>query len=382
VPDPAGLALSPDGSLLFAASLTDSNIYVLDPATLVLLRKIPVPFPTYEIVAGLDSRLYAATAVNGDIDLYAVGVMQVDYNAGVYQRSVGGFWPRSYLQISPDRKTLYIGDQGVSPGQIDVYDVSGMTSVWIETYQDQGGSGEGLTLSNSGDALYFPCSCGNADYGYTSKFRASGITAMGNFDTRDGVGPLALSNDDRVAFITNSFSYVGAYDTQTFAWIGGLYVDTEMDGIRKLAVDPSGRYLFVNCFSWFSPEASSLEVYSIPSTSARVDVLPRKYPNYIPVVNRRTQVQVAILSDAGFDATSVDVSTLTLWGIHSNKRPLVRDIDRDGDKDLVLEFCAADMDLWPGMNQVTMNGVTRDGRVFAGGDNLVVGRVLGDSHQY
>lgn len=382
VPDPAGLALSPDGSLLFAASLTDPNVYVLDPQTLVQLRKIPVPFPTYEIAAGLDGRLYATTAGDGHIDGFLVNIMQIDYNAGVYQSSLGSFWTRSYLQISPDRKTLYMGDQGVSPGEIEVFDISGATAVWINSYHDQGGFGEGLTLSHSGDSLYYPCSCGNADYGYTSKFRPSDFSVIGSFDTRDGAGPMALSNDDRVAFITNSWSYVGAYDTQTYAWIGGLYVDTEMDGVMKLAVDPSGRYMFVSCSSWFDPETSSLEVYSIASTSARIDVMPRKYPNYIPVVNRRTPLQVAILSDSGFDATSVDASTVILEGVHPARRPLIQDIDHDGDKDMVLEFSAGEMELCPGTTPLALNGVTRDGRTFAGGDTLTVGRVMGRPHYY
>ena len=112
-----------------------------------------------------------------------------------------------------------------------------------------------------------------------------------------------------------------------------------------------------------------------------IDVKPGGDPNSILCDRPEEVVPVAVLStqtSAGealdFDATTVDHSTVTFVGadeVHVNRNtgePIrhEKDVDADGDTDLVLHFRLGDTDLNCSSTEGTLDGETFDGTPVTG----------------
>jgi len=104
-----------------------------------------------------------------------------------------------------------------------------------------------------------------------------------------------------------------------------------------------------------------------------IDIKPGSDPNSI---NSKSMglVPVAILSSADFDATSVDVTTVTFGPgqaapVHSGH---LEDVNGDGLTDMVVHFAQKDTGLSPGDIEATLIGVTNDGIDFCGMDAVIV----------
>ena len=127
---------------------------------------------------------------------------------------------------------------------------------------------------------------------------------------------------------------------------------------------------------------------SISSTSSIViDILPGNDANVLSLENNG-RLPVAILSNTEFDASSVDVSTITL-GNGEGQDPGVlqrrnntyfsemRDTNQDGLLDLVVDFAVEVLvqkgDLNGNTTELTLNGETGDGTAFMVSDQILVG---------
>jgi len=104
-----------------------------------------------------------------------------------------------------------------------------------------------------------------------------------------------------------------------------------------------------------------------------IDIKPGSDPNSI---NSKSMglVPVAILSSADFDATSVDVTTVTFGPnqaapVHSGH---LEDVNGDGLTDMVVHFVQKDTGLSPGDIEADLIGVTLDGTDFCGMDAVIV----------
>jgi len=115
-----------------------------------------------------------------------------------------------------------------------------------------------------------------------------------------------------------------------------------------------------------------------PTFDVDIDIKPGSDPNSVPCNNPDFAIPVAILSDADFDATTVDHTTVTFHGAsesHIDRRTGLakrheEDVDGDGDLDLVFHFRLSDTDLDCGSTEGTLMGETYDGTPISGSDAL------------
>ncbi len=114
----------------------------------------------------------------------------------------------------------------------------------------------------------------------------------------------------------------------------------------------------------------------LPQTVS-VDVKPGNPENTVPCNNPNALIAVGILSDANFDASLIDLKSLTVDGggeRHTDRlgNPVrhVEDLNQDGRPDLLVHVSLASTTLTCSSTVVTVNGVTTDGLAFTGQDTI------------
>lgn len=109
------------------------------------------------------------------------------------------------------------------------------------------------------------------------------------------------------------------------------------------------------------------------SPFAVIDIKPEGIPNSI---NPRSNgvIPVAILTNAEFNASSVDPSTVR-FGATGSEAPAVHsaleDVDRDGDADMILHFRTQDTRIVCGATIAFLTGRTFGGQAIQGSDSIV-----------
>ncbi len=258
--EPDGMAISLDGNTIFVAEKGTDNpvIGVIDLQTLAALPSLPAPFATADVATGLENRLFV-TAWNRRL----TNIEQIDSSTGKLLAAFPSALPNGLLQVSPDRKTLYLAASDVTPSTLYKFDVSSETPVKTgETPRDRiSGLLEDFKLSHDASIL---CA---ADGGAFTLLR---IPAA-NLSTTDGGyllphagltrGAIAFSNDDQTMLVTNQSDVAQGIDlfdvaTQTYQ----RTILTDYFTPRSMAIDTLGQYVFVG-----SPEMAELRVYALGS---------------------------------------------------------------------------------------------------------------------
>ncbi|MCH7928164.1 MAG: FG-GAP repeat protein, partial [Candidatus Dadabacteria bacterium] len=131
------------------------------------------------------------------------------------------------------------------------------------------------------------------------------------------------------------------------------------------------------------PGSAYIFIFS-PAIEVVVDIKPGSDPNSINCLRNRT-IAVAILTTStadgdpfDFDATTVDHTTVEFEGAtesHVNKKTGVvkrheKDVDRDGDTDLVLHFKLFDTNLGCESTEGLLTGQTFGGQAIEGTDSV------------
>jgi hypothetical protein len=104
-----------------------------------------------------------------------------------------------------------------------------------------------------------------------------------------------------------------------------------------------------------------------------IDIKPGKDPNNIKASSRQ-KIFVAILTAGSFNALDVNFETVAFGPNGATElrgRAKVKDVDRDGDMDLLLRFDTQDTGIACGDTEATLTGMTFGGEAIAGTDTIV-----------
>ena len=110
-----------------------------------------------------------------------------------------------------------------------------------------------------------------------------------------------------------------------------------------------------------------LKMTSIPVS---IDIHPGNEMNFINAGSSST-IQVAILTTKDFDAATVDASTVTFGpkeAAISHEKVHLKDVDKDGDIDMVLKFRTDESGIQAGDTEATLKGKTLSGQDIVGTD--------------
>ena len=248
---PLNLAFSPDGSQAYIANSTSNFVAVFDTASRTVVNSFSLAEEPQDVVFGTSNRLWV---------LGQSHIFQIDATTGASTGpSIANSIYSGSLEISPDRKTLYYADYGLSPSTMYKYDVSGSTPVLLlqTAFGSAGSNGQDLALSHSGNYICYATGSGQNNY-QIAKFRTSDFAVLGSFNTGPYPRAVTFNPDESVVYAYADSAGIIAFDANMFLSlgpIGGPQVAT------KLAVDSSGRYLFAGYNAYYG--AMETVVYDV-----------------------------------------------------------------------------------------------------------------------
>lgn len=103
-----------------------------------------------------------------------------------------------------------------------------------------------------------------------------------------------------------------------------------------------------------------------------IDIKPGKEQNYIKI-NSKGRIRVALLTDETFDATEVDPATVLFGATGTEAVPVryvMRDIDRDGDVDVIFIFRKPETNIQCGDTLGILTGNISGGQAIEGVDSI------------
>jgi hypothetical protein len=128
---------------------------------------------------------------------------------------------------------------------------------------------------------------------------------------------------------------------------------------------------FDSGFGLIQADQALATLVSVPS-EVIVDIRPRGEANRINPTSDK-EIRVAILTGNGFNAATVDPNTVRFGATGTEAAPLnfaFRDVDRDGDTDMVLRFEIQDTGIKCGDTSASLTGQTFSGLSFSGSDSI------------
>lgn len=263
--EPAGMSISPDGNTLFVAEKGATNpvIGVIDLDALVTKPSLPAPFPTFDIAAGMDNRLFVTSW--GD---FAAEIAQLDSSTGDLLAPFPSGLPYGLLQVSPDRKTLYLGATGFTPPTLYSIDVSSNIPALLQQtpFNRIMGVLVDFQLSHDGTTLCAADGGGYAGGATLLRIPTDDLTATdGGYVLFHGGltrGAIAFSADDKTMLVTDQSDVaqgVDIFDAATQVYQRTIFTDYFTP--LTMTIDSLGKYLFVGSF-----EQPELRVYALGST--------------------------------------------------------------------------------------------------------------------
>lgn len=180
-------------------------------------------------------------------------------------------------------------------------------------------------------------------------------------------------------------TFPGAISSQTVT-IDGVDFTLTLLGFGSTANNLINKFVTEEGKSSSTKLFAQLESVELP---VDIDVKPGSDPNSYPCKDVNKEIPVAVLSDAAFDATTIDADTVR-YGVNGNEaaevhekkgdaKRHVEDKNKDGLPDMVFHFKLSDTgfscdDIAPGKNSITLNsiltGTTIGGQNFEGTDFL------------
>ncbi len=196
---------------------------------------------------------------------------------------------------------------------------------------------------------------------FAEPVNALGLGLLTNFAARERItvtapdGSTTVFEDAALGTAPNSLEFVGL---------------TAPEGIRSVSIDTTGGALQNTGITGIA--AARTPPVAVVAEVA-VDIKPGNARN---CVNPRAAgvVPVAVLSENGFDARTLDAGTVALEGAparprgHSGHVGTLKDVDGDGDLDLLVHI--GPPSVLAGQTDAELTGTTRDGTAVRGQDHL------------
>jgi DNA-binding beta-propeller fold protein YncE len=233
-PPSYGMTMSPDGSKLYIAGGLSQSVAVLDTHTWNLLTNLSVGYNVQDVAMGLSNRLFVLGGRLSQIDATTGASTGPDVPVSPYSGA---------LRMSPDRRTLYYGNFGLSPATVYKVDVSSATPTIVWQSSGLGENGEQLALSHDGSMLAYVCGYGYLGY-QIPNLRTSDMSVLGVFPTGAYPDCAAYSPDGGLAFALHTIypTAVDIYSTTNYALVGQFSV---VDRAKIMTTDQTGQHLFV-----------------------------------------------------------------------------------------------------------------------------------------
>lgn len=239
--NPQGMAVSRDGKILYVATAGASSLAVVDLSTKTLLAPVPLPRSARDVEVDDAGRVYAASASSS----YR-SIMVYDPADGLVTEPFGSCSAcyLAMLEMSPDGKTLFAANQGLSPGTLAKYDVSGYPPalIWQNGHGDLGSNGQDICLTPTGEHVYYAVGGGNEISGNydIAKIDSNGMGVLGSFVTGAYPREIVTSPDGKIAYAVHTSGHIDVWNADTFLKIRD-YVST--GEASELFVDKTGHYL-------------------------------------------------------------------------------------------------------------------------------------------
>lgn len=306
---PSALAMSPDGTLLYAT--TYSNLAVINTATKALVANPAVGLtPLGVAVAPNGSKIYVTNYNSDSVSVITTKNFKVKSTISV--AVPGSFAAPSPVAISPDGATAYVVLSGAS--SVAVLDTDRDSIIAMIPV---GPGPTSVAFTPDGHRAY-------VTYGSTvSIIDTASLTVTASLQIGDQIEAVGVGAQGDYAWVTHPFSQQVSV------------IDTTTNAVTTVSTPST---------TWF---------VAINDIRMAIDIQPGTFPNAINL-NGSGKVQVAILSRPGFSAPDqIDRAQLT-FGHTGHEQSLVScnakgdDVNHDGLPDLVCWFDTARSNLQPG----------------------------------
>lgn len=369
--------LDPTGSTLvystyFGGSGSDDGIDItVDGAGNVYLTgdtastNLPLASPLQGTFGGVRDAFFAKFNAAGSALVYAsyLGGSGFDQGWGIAIDPAGNVHVAGVTGSTdfPTQSPLQASNGGADDSFITKINASGSALVY-STYFGGSGSDDvnGLALDTAGNAYV------------TGHTNSSDLPVLNSLQTFGGLTDAFLvklrPSGTQLAYST----YFGGSGTDrgrsvAVDGMGGAYILGETDSSLDF---PTTGGAFQTAYGGGSQDAFVAKI--LDQLTVDVDVKPGSFPNSVNP-GSKGMIPVALLSTSGFDATNADQATLRFGpgaaGIaHSSAHP--KDVDDDGDIDLVLHFRTRETGIACGDETVRLTGETASGQQFEGEDAI------------
>jgi DNA-binding beta-propeller fold protein YncE len=345
---PRGLAVDP----------VSGNLFVADPPTHTIFRwSGPVPAPVFADAAdGLDLPVGLAFNAAGelfvsDASFASPAVFRFDaagHGTAIIDATDGLVSPRG-VAIDPISGDLFIDDAGAKK-VFRWNPVSGLT-----TFADDGdgiGLPEGLAFRASGELFVSNARVSDAS---VLRFDAAGlgttilsIAAGDPLGSPQGLAVHPVTGDLFIADLMPQF-------------IGRIYRLNAAGALFLVAQGPAG-----------ADTPYGLAFAPVPPATVAIDIKPGAFPNSVNPGSHGV-IAVAVLTSPGFDAATVDPSTVVFGPLGAPAQGgagHLEDVDGDGDLDLVLHFSVQASGIACGTTSATLTGTTFGGQAIEASDSI------------
>lgn len=238
---PTSVCISPDGTRLWFTRYYSNAIGSVDLDTLTALPDLVTTVHPGQIRAGLGGRLYVTANDFGPWNIFQIdavtGEVQTQFSPGPHSSSY-------YIDISPDRNTLFVGASGFGASTSAQYDISTATPAMGANIVLGGNGCWSVVTSHDGASVCFIPFAASAPYSVQERSGADIGTIFGSYAWNFQPSSFAFNADDSLAFQGSELNpVIGVFNTTTFALQRTINLPNTF-GVGRIAVDSTNTYLF------------------------------------------------------------------------------------------------------------------------------------------